>query len=99
MGRIPFLPAGSTARARHRTADAAAVRMPPCPAGHVVPAGGLVVELVQRLLVSLTSRSTEVSSTLNGMPGRPPTLTRNLPRPGGSLSSFRSGFQDGGVDQ
>lgn len=40
----------------------------------------------QRLLVSFTARSTSVSAMRTGMPGLPPTLTRNFPRPGGSDS-------------
>lgn len=49
-------------------------------------------------LVSRTARSVAVSRTATGMPGRPPTLMRNFPRPGGSVSLPVLASHEGGAD-
>src|SRR5437763_644987 len=52
----------------------------------------------QRWLVLFRASSWWVRLTWTGMPGRPPTLMRNLPRPGGAASPPLRGSQEGGED-
>src|SRR5205807_3603963 len=52
----------------------------------------------QRWLVLFRASSWWVRVTRTGMPGRPPTLMRNLPRPGGAASPPLRGSQEGGDD-
>ena len=80
-------------------AHAGASSVAASPAGASSSTWWMRLRSCQSLLVSCRLRSEAVSVMWIGIPGRPPSLTRKCPRPGGSASSPDTESQAGGSCQ